>query len=365
MTLDEFYKTYSSDSTAGSANQTLTADDGPVTRRGRIWFRLAHGGKNYSLLFSNRTDSTFADGTNSKANDCAGDYDILSLRVGLTEGRDAEPKLWHTASFEGSPVRHVPASETEPFFTDPIPLDAPADSWMCYEIEVRGARYPYHEELVLTIQMQREDGGWAPGRKIPVPLMIGSDRPVSRRIGFLGDSITQGCGTAYDSWTHWAAKIAGGLDPAYSVWDLGIGYARAYDAATDGGWLARAKRCGAVNVCLGVNDLCRGRNAEQISADLCRIVRLLKEAGCRVILFTVPPFDFGGDAKTWWYEINRYLRETLSKEADALFDFAAVLGRPAPDEHLSVYGGHPNAEGCAVAAKAYLAQGLPGIVFEK
>ena len=211
----------------------------------------------------------------------------------------------------------------------------------------------------------RDGDGWRADKRFPVPLMIGCDRPARAHIGFLGDSITQGCGTAYDSYTHWAAKIAEGLSDDLAVWDLGIGYARASDAATDGGWLARAKRCDVVNVCLGVNDLCRGRNAEQISADLCRIVRLLKEAGCRVILFTVPPFDFGGDAKTWWYEINRYLRETLSKEADALFDFAAVLGKPAPDEHLSVYGGHPNAEGCAVAAKAYLAEGLPGKAFEK
>ena len=50
----------------------------------------------------------------------------------------------------------------------------------------------------------------------------------------------------------------------------------------------------------------------------------------------------------------RFIREILSREADALFDFAAVLGRPAPEEHRSVWGGHPNAEGCRIAANAYL-----------
>ena len=207
--------------------------------------------------------------------------------------------------------------------------------------------------MVLTVEI-REGDEWRADKRIPVPLMIGSDRPVSLRMGFIGDSITQGCGTVYNSYTHWAAKIAQGLPEDISVWDLGIGYARAYDTATDGGWLARAKRCDTVNVCLGVNDLCRGRNDEEIKADLTAVVRSLKRAGCRVILFTVPPFDFEGDARTYWYSVNRYLRETLSREADALFDFAAVLGRPAPDEHRSVWGGHPDAEGCRIAAEAYL-----------
>lgn len=353
MTLESYYKIYSSDSAAGAANQVLTADPEPVTRTGRVWFRLEHGGENYALLFSNQIDSTFADGSISRANDIGGDWDILSLRVGLCPDRGAYPAVLHTVRFGGQEQRHVPAGDPEPFFTDPVPLRAKGGEWLYYEITVRGARYPYHEEMVLNAAV-RYGEEWKPDKRFPVPLMIGSDRPVSLRVGFLGDSITQGCGTVYDSYTHWAAKIAEGLPADVSVWDLGIGYARAYDAATDGGWLARAKRCDTVNVCLGVNDLCRGRSAEEIDADLTAIVLALKKAGCRVILFTVPPFDFDGSAKEYWYAVNRYIRETLSREADALFDFAAALGRPAPEEHRSVWGGHPNAEGCRIAAEAYL-----------
>ena len=355
MTLHEFYRIYSSDSSAGSANQVLTADPEPVTRTGRTWFRLEHGGENYSLLFSNQIDSTFADGSISRADDVGGDWDIASLRVGLCPARGEDPAVLRTVLFAGREGRHVSAGDPEPFFTDPIPLHAEGGEWMYYEVTERGARYPYHEEMVLNVSV-RDGDSWRADKRIPVPLMIGSDRPVSLRLGFLGDSITQGCGTAYDSYTHWAAKIAEGLPADVSVWDLGIGYARAYDAATDGGWLARAKRCDTVCVCLGVNDLCRGRNADEICRDLTTVVRALKQAGCRVILFTVPPFDFEGDAKEYWYAVNRYLRETLSEEADALFDFAAVLGRPAPEEHRSVWGGHPNAEGCRIAAEAYLKQ---------
>lgn len=357
MTLSEFYKTYSSDCTAGSANQVLTRDKEPVTRCGRIYYRLSHGGDNYALLFSNQIDSTYADGSVSVANDVGGDWDILSLRVGLVDERDTEPEVWHTVTFDGCAQKHVCAGDPAPFFCDPIPLCAKGGQYLCYEITVCGACYPYHEEMTLNVVI-RDGDNWVPSKKIPAPLLIGSDRPVSLRVGFLGDSITQGCGTDYDSYTHWAAKIAEGLPSAYSVWDLGIGYARAYDAASDCGWLARVKQCDTVNVCMGVNDLLRGRTADEVISDLTTIIRALKAAGCRVILFTIPPFDMEGEAQKYWYEGNDKIRLTLSKEADALFDFAAVLGQDVPHAHMSVYGGHPNAEGCAVAAEAYLTAGL-------
>ncbi|MBQ7299109.1 MAG: SGNH/GDSL hydrolase family protein [Clostridia bacterium] len=357
MTLTEFYNTYSSDCTAGSANQVLTRDEAPVTRCGRIYYRLSHGGKHYSLLFSNQIDSTYADGSISRANDIGGDWDILSLRVGLVSERGTEPDVWHVVTFDGCAQKYVSAGDATPFFCDPIPLHATGGEYLCYEITVCGFCYPYHEEMTLNVVI-RDGDTWTPCKKIPAPLMIGSDRVVSRRIGFLGDSITQGCGTEYDSYTHWAAKIAEGLPADYSVWDLGIGYARAYDAATDCGWLDRVKMCDTVNVCMGVNDLLRGRTGEEVVADLTTIVRALKNAGCRVILFTVPPFDMTGDAKDYWYFVNDKIRHTIIKEADTVFDFAAVLGQDAPNAHLSVHGGHPNAEGCAIAAKAYLAVNL-------
>ncbi|MBO6053601.1 MAG: SGNH/GDSL hydrolase family protein, partial [Clostridia bacterium] len=360
MTIETFYRTFTSAGVTGSANQVLTRDAEPVLRTGRVWFRLSRGGERIALLFSGRIDSTFADGSISRANDPGGDWEIRSLRVGLTENRGEEPDDWIPVTFDGSPCRSVQAGEGE-FASDPIPLPFAGGAYLAYEITLCGACYPYHEELVLNA-FCRDGDGWRADKRFPVPLMIGCDRPARAKIGFLGDSITQGCGTAYDSYTHWAAKIAEGLPDDLAVWDLGIGYARASDAATDGGWLARAKRCDVVNVCLGVNDLCRDRTDEAIIADLTVIVHALKAAGCRVILFTVPPFDFTGIARDRWYAVNHAVRESIAKDADALFDFAAVLGKPAPDEHLSVYGGHPNAEGCAVAAKAYLEEDVLGKV---
>ncbi len=353
MHIAHFYKIFSSDCTAGSASQVLTRYDTPVTRTGRCYYRIANGGEHYSLLFTNRIDSTFSDGSISRANDIGGTWEILSMRVGLCKNTGDEPEAFHTCTFDGAETLTVSGDTV--FACDPIKLNASAGDSLCYEITLRGACYPYHEEIVLPVVI-RDGEGWIPCKQIPVPVMIGCDRAVSQRVGFIGDSITQGCGTEYDSYTHWVARIAAELPADISVWDLGIGYARGYDAATDMGWLARAKTCDTVNVCFGVNDLLRGRTAAEVLCDLQTIVTALKAADCRVILFTVPPFDMTGDAMQYWYTVNRAIRAGKIAGADRIFDFAAVLGQDYPNEHCSVWGGHPDAAGCQVAADAYLAQ---------
>jgi len=345
MTVTDFYRTFSSDCTAGCGNQLLAKLPQPVTKTGRCWFRLSHGGANYALLFSNEIDSTYDDGSISRPGDIGGDWAIHQLRVGLCKEFKEEPAVWQIVTFAGEKEKTV--SGKAAFVTDPISLNAKAGNWLCYELTFTGNCFPYHEEAVLTMM---------PDKQMPLPLMIGSDRQVKERIGFLGDSITQGCGTEDDSYTHWVAQIAEKLPESSSVWDLGIGYARASDAATDGGWLERAKHCDTVHVCFGVNDTLRNRSAEAILQDLRTIIRALKEARCRVILFTLPPFDLEGEQRTQWQKVNAAIRENLWQEADGLFDIAAVLGQQTPNEHRCIYGGHPDARGCKAVAEAYLRQ---------
>ena len=343
MTLQTFCEAYTSDSTAGAGNQVLTNDTEPVTRSGRAYFRLRSGGERYAFLFSNVTDSTFSDGSISKANEPGEDFDILSLRIGLCGAYGEEPAVWQDVTFGGKLQKHVASGEV--FSSDPVSLGAAPGLYLAYEIRVCGKRYPYHEEIILTI---------LPTHMVPVPLLIGCDRQVRLRVGFLGDSITQGIGTEFDSFTHWVEMISRGLPEDVSVWNLGIGYARCSDAATDGFWLARAKTCDIVNVCFGVNDLLQGHSPDAVMRDLETVVTKLKEAGCRVILFTLPPFDYEEELRIKWESVNRFVREELYKKADGLFEIARVLGRPAPEEHMTVYGGHPNAEGSAKVAEAYL-----------
>lgn len=341
MTVSEFYERFSSDCAAGCGNQLLAKHPKEVTKTNRCWFRLSFGGEHYALLLSNEIDSTYDDGSISRPGD-VGEWTIHGIRVGLCREVQEEPAAWQEVTFSGKREKKVTGKE--PFVTDPIALGAKAGDWLCYEITFTGSCYPYHEEAVLTM---------VPDKQMPLPLMIGSDRPVKEKIGFWGDSITQGCGTEDDSYTHWVARIAEKL-PEISVWDLGIGYARASDAAIQGGWMERAKQCQTIHVCFGVNDILRNRKAEEILWDLEIIIDTLKEAGCRVILLTLPPFDLEGEQRVQWQKVNAAIRERLCREADGFFDIAAVLGQEVPNEHRCIYGGHPNAEGCKAVAEAYL-----------
>ena len=326
-----------------------------VSKTGRCWFRLSNGGENYGFLFSNCIDSTYDDGSISRANDVGGEWRIDRMRVGLCGKLKEEPATWKTVTFGGCESKLVTGPEV--FVSDPVELGAQAGDLLCYEITLTGDRFPYHEEVVLTLE-SKHDGAFQPDKQFPIPLMIGSDRPVHRKIGFFGDSITQGCGTEDDSFTHWVAQIDMGLPEAYSVWDLGIGYARAQDAASNGGWLERAGRCDTVHVCFGVNDLLRGRSDQEILQDLEQVITCLKDAGCKVILLTLPPFDLEGNVRKMWAQTNQAIRSELWKQADGLFDIAQVLGHPAPNEHQCRYGGHPDETGCRAVAEAYLAQNL-------
>lgn len=348
----EFFDNFASDCAAGSANQRLTGFSEEKTYIGKTAFKLTNGGKNYSLLFLGEIDSTYGAGEIYLAGSVGDIWTIKKIRVGKTSARYEEPLTWKDVYFGGKTEKTVKSGEE--FCSDAFELDAKADDYLQYEITFSGTRFPYHEEIQLDCLLKEEGGEFTAGKAFPIPLMIASDRRIKEKIGFLGDSITQGIGAPAEAYAHWVSLIAKALGSEKSVYNLGIGFARAYDAATDKGWLARAKRCDEVNVCLGVNDIINGRSAYQLKADLTYIVRALKNAGCRVVIFTVPPFDFYASKLTVWREVNEYIRFTLKNEADGFFDFAKVLGKEFPEEHIAKFGGHPNEEGSRAIAAEYL-----------
>ena len=137
--------------------------------------------------------------------------------------------------------------------------------------------------------------------------MIGVDRKAQKRIAFLGDSITQGIGTSVNSYAHWNAVFAEKLGSDYSYWNLGLGYGRADDAASDGIWLFKAKQNDIVFVCFGVNDILQGYNADEIKKNLQLIVDKLHEAGIVVIVQTVPPFDYSPEHQIIWDNVNNFI----------------------------------------------------------
>ena len=352
----KWFDTYHSNTLAGSGNQYYFVTNDDKVHRGRIYYKIFAGGTfHYSLLYSNLIDSTYSDGKVSHCNLVCKEWELVEVLVGVCEACDekiaAEPKEFHTLRFNGNNSKHVRPGE---FFTsDPVEISAHKGDFLCVEIAFRGAFIPYHEESILPV-FRWEGENWVPSKKVPIPGMIGCDRKVRKRVAFIGDSITQGIGTPVNGYTHWNVLVAEAIGEQYSYWNLGLGFGRAQDAASDGAWLYKAKQNDVVVVCYGINDIAQDREIEEIKKDLLAIVKKLKEAGTEVVVQTLPPFDFKGAKLDKWRKINTYIHEVLSNYADELFDVVPILINGEEVEGFARYGGHPNETGCAEWAKALI-----------
>jgi len=364
----KYFETYTSNSVAGSGNQFFFNMNEGEVRTGRVFYKITASGEyNYSLLFTNIMDSTFSDGSLSHKNLICDEWQIHGARIGKCKFIPDKPleKMTVSDSDEGADIfvsdmtdvtfnslKKKTVMPGEFFTTDPLKMIFEKGEYLCLEITFSGSMIPYHEETLLPVFVKGENG-WSYSKQMPFAGMIGCDRETAKcRIGFIGDSITQGIGTEANSYKHWNARLSEKIGDEYAFWNLGIGYARAEDAATDSAWLFKAKHNDIVFVCFGVNDILQGVTEEKIKSSLNQITESLKKAGCRVILQSVPPFDYSGEKIYIWNNINRYIKEVLSKKVDAVFDNVPYLGRQGDEAHMAAYGGHPNAEGCAVWADA-------------
>ncbi len=349
-----YFDEFTSNSAAGSGNPYFFRPEDPEKKTvGRTYYRLTYGGEHrYSLLYSNLIDSTFADGSVSHCNLVADEWMIHGMRVGLCKKENAEacaePEKWVRVTFDGQAKKRVAPGEM--FAADPVTLNAGSGEYLCVEMIFSGKMLPCHPESVLSAYTDRGNG-FERDIEQPFASMIGCDRKVKTRLGFLGDSITQGIGTPIDSYAHWVARVAEQMGERIACWNIGLGYGRAADVATGGAWMFKAKQNDAVCVCFGVNDLEQTKDAELLEKNLRTIVRELKNEGKRVLVQTVPPFDYPEELRTLWLRVNRFITEELVKEADAVFDVVPILGQKERP-HMTRFGVHPDGTGCAAWADA-------------
>ena len=363
----KYFEAFHSNTYAGSGNQFYFEMDEHEIRTGRVFYKISVGGAyNYSILFSNMTDSTYEDGTKSHKNLICDSWTIHSARVGKCKSIDSAKDVinlvmadgdkdsdivvtdFFDLSFNGQKSKEVMPGE---FFTsDPIKLEYKKDEYLCLEITFSGKMIPYHEETLLPVFVKKGET-WEYSKFMPFAGMIGCDREVKASIAYFGDSITQGIGTDPNTYLHWNALLSEKLGSEYSYWNLGIGYGRANDAASNGAWFYKAKQSDIIFVCYGVNDLLREQPEEQIKSDLTYIVDTLNKAGKKIILQTIPPFNYQGETIDKWNRINSYILTELGQRVSFIFDntgFLAEKENPAK----AIYGGHPNAEGCKIWADA-------------
>ncbi len=346
-----WFSAYSSNTLAGSGNQFYFLSD-KQKHTGRIYYKVYAGGNcRYSLLFSNILDSTYGDGSASRCNLLCDAWEItgsfLSVAETCDEAFPGKEARRYPLTFQGRDHKSVMPGE---FFTsDPVLLSVKKGDFICLETEFRGRMIPCHEESILPAFI-KENGKWIPSVRMPFPGMLGCDRNVRARVGFLGDSITQGIGTPVNSYAHWNALTAEGLGEDYSYWNLGLGYGRASDVASCGAWFYKARQMDFIIVCYGINDILHERTAEETESDLKTIITGLQKAGVKVMIQTLPPFDLTDEALRKWLHINTCIREELSQTADSFFDNVAILLDGPEAEGKSRYGAHPDTEGCKVWA---------------
>ncbi|MNI17895.1 GDSL-like Lipase/Acylhydrolase [compost metagenome] len=237
----------------------------------------------------------------------------------------------------------------ETFWSDPVDLNLPEGHYLAFTWTITtltpAKSFPYNTEQLLVTAYdavgkhadEETAESFVPSENsLVLPAFIGYKKKVEHQVVFFGDSITQGVRTAKDGYEYWVARIADGLGLHTGVWNIGSGWARAYDAAADQAWLKKAKQGQQIMIALGVNDIDIGkRSTEQLLADLTRIVSLLIESdpAKHIILFTVPPFNFSDEQELIWRQVNEIIRTNPPIGVSRVFDMAAVLSHPAPNEH--------------------------------
>ena len=348
-----------SNTTAGCANQHYFLSDGkPI--KSRAYFKITAGGEyNYSLLFSGILDSSYRR-ISYHDEECAG-WTIHSAKVGkyrafpsgispteLRAEADLAPLWLAELTFAGE-RSHLVLPEL--FASDPVRLSFEAGEYLALELEYSGEKIPCHPESAIPIFRETENG-WEYGVNMPLPCMIGCDRPIKEQITYLGDSITQGADMPNNCYGHWMAKLSEKLPSHYAHWNLGIGLGKCSDVSCRGIWYKKGTCGGTVFVCYGVNDVNADKSADVICSELSKIVSDLKAEGCRVIVQTVPPFNYPEERKLVWEKVNAFILSELSGLADAVFDPNVILSKSQEEPHLTRYGGHPNEEGCILWADA-------------
>lgn len=333
------------------------------SRTFRVRMRVQRPGYKWRIGYSNTVDTTWDNGLVSYANMPGSLFEIVSAAFANEDG-------FSPVTFNGEKSRSVASREIILSDTcDANVVDGYIEFRWCLRAGAQGAIIPatpdsqalcYYadgEHTMDSAYFFTDALTLEPQNLCVLPDLFEAEGTPLLRMVFIGDSITQGCGTRVDMYESWAARIAKALADRYASLNIGLGYAQIKDAASDGAWLARTKNADVVNICLGVNDILHGEGDADICIERLRsIIAAIKAApkAPRVVIFTVPPFDYEGDYITNWRMINAAIKAPGHLGADAMFDMASVLSIGGEREYMSKYGPHPDGVGGAAVAHEYV-----------
>ncbi len=348
------------------SNTVISTGNNYMTKTGiyRVYFPVEQSGElEYQFYFSNTADSTWHEGGIAYAGKPGGNYQIQYARVWTASSPDSDDDTdLIEITFDGSPEKSVSPGET--FWSDAVTLDVPEGKYLVWEWSLEGEDIPCNRmtELTYAYMINNKNNNLVYNMDVPCPQLIGTNREVRKKIACFGDSITQGAQTTPYAQNFWVSEIFEILGSEYAVWNVGNGYARASDAALCGDWLERAQSADIVTLAFGTNDLVMGQygsstasSADEIEGWLRTLIQELQNAGCQVILFNLPPFDFNQETEAIRQEVNSRIPGIAQETGCAFFDWNVLLEDP-DEQGKALYGGHPDDAGCRIIAEAFLEQ---------
>ena len=357
---DSNFDKYISNTVVATGNNYMVIEADKVTYR--AYFPVEeYGNLEYCFYFSNTVDSTYDKGTNAYSGEPGGSYTIEGAWIS-DGGSGPDDKITNKTevTFDGQKTKSVTANEA--FWSDSVDFNVEEGHYLVWEWTLTGTNIPctYMSNLTSATADKSGDGNFSYCDQIPLPQMIGANRKVKHNIAAIGDSITQGCMTEFMKYEFWAARISSLLGDDYGFYNCGLGWARTSDAALDGNWLERAKTAETVIVAFGTNDIIsgeyqaeEGNTAEEIDEYLRAVLDVLKNAGCKIIVFNAPPQDYDESHEKIRLDYNELCKKTCKEYNAEYFDFASYLSNE-DDPSKAIYGGHPNGEAGKIVSEAFV-----------
>lgn len=351
----EKFTQYCSATVTGSGNNNglnLKANSEYVFKS---YYKLRYEGSDiYRLFFVNKVDST----GNCRAEKLGDAFEICEAYAAYSPDKEIETDRVYI-TFGKNKTKCVAPGEA--YSTDEFNFTYNKAGYMVLVFKVKCTRRKFlpatNESMTTGRTFENGKEIWCDNFALR-PAFVGIKRKFKKTVGFWGDSITQGSRTGMDKYEAWVHRIGHALADDISVWNLGMGWARAYDASLGGVFTQKAAMCDEVFICFGVNDIrSGGRLADEVIADIEKAEKLLWDENreIKVHLLTVPPFNMSEFEEAQRKKVNKYIRSR-----DDYFDIAACLESDSMGSVKSEYmtnsdDAHPNGEGGRVICEAFMA----------
>lgn len=311
----------------------------------KSYYKLRTQGEDvYKLFFVNRVDST----GNCRAEKMGDGYEICEAYAAYSPDKETEEnKVYITFDKKGT-KSVMPGEE---YSSDEFKFTYNPEGYLVlvFKMITKGRKFlpATNESVSLGRVIENGKEIWWDNFTLR-PAFIGIKKEMRKTVGFWGDSITQGTRTGVDAYEAWAHRIGNSLESDISFWNIGMGWARAYDASLGGVFTKKAAMCDEVFMCFGVNDIrSGGRSAEELIGDIEKATALLKESNpeIKIHLLTVPPFNMTEFEEEQRKKVNEYIKGT-----EGYFDIAACLecdsiGTVKSEYMVNSDDPHPNGAG--------------------